>query len=112
MFGQIIDDNRKSIIRYALPVITFVIELIIPSPFIKSNKAIIGDREQLNLIDTVGMVLPDGSTYDGPIIASNKKRHGFGRLTTVDGSACRELIFRASENCMARATKQGNWYWI
>lgn len=85
-FWQTITDNRKSIIRYALPGITFVIGFCIPSPFIKNNKAIIGDAEQLNLIDTVKMVLPDGSTYDGSIIASNKKRHGFGSLTTVDGS--------------------------
>lgn len=85
-FWQTITDNRKSIIRYALPGITFVIGFCIPSPFIKNNKAIIGDAEQLNLTDTVKMVLPDGSTYDGSIIASNKKRHGFGSLITVDGS--------------------------
>lgn len=83
---QVITEHRKSIVLYAFPIITFFIGLIIPSPFIKSNKAIIGDTMRHNLIDTVKMVLPDGSTYNGSIIASSKKRHGFGSLTTVDGS--------------------------
>ena len=86
LFWRLIVDNRKSIICYALPVITFVAGLIIPSPFFRSNAPVIGDAEQLDLVDTVKMVLPDGSTYDGSIIASSKKRHGFGSLTTADGS--------------------------
>lgn len=81
-----IADNRKRILLCFIPIITFFIGLIIPSPFIKINKAIIGDTFQMDLADTVKMVLPDGSTYDGTIIASSKKRHGFGSLKTADGS--------------------------
>lgn len=83
---RFITKNRIRIILCILPCITFVIGLIIPSLLFKKNKGIIGDVEQPYLIDTVNMVLADRSTYDGTVIASSKQRHGFGRLTTVDGS--------------------------
>lgn len=78
--------NWRLVLKWVLPIITFVIGFLIPSPFFKTNMAIIGDEEQLDLADTVKMVLSDGSTYDGTIIVNNKKRHGFGRMTTKDGS--------------------------
>lgn len=58
--------------------------IVLPSPFIRHNKAIIGDTGQQVLADTMKMVLEDGSTYDGTIIANTQKRHGFGRMTTAD----------------------------
>lgn len=78
--------NWRLVLKRVLPIITFVIGFLIPSPFFKTNMAIIGDEEHLDLADTVKMVLSDGSTYDGTIIVNNKKRHGFGRMTTKDGS--------------------------
>lgn len=78
--------NWRLVLKWVLPIITFVIGFLIPSPFFKTNMAIIGDEEQLDLADTVKMVLSDGSTYDGTIIVNNKKKHGFGRMTTKDGS--------------------------
>lgn len=85
-FWQVIADNRTKIILYVLPLITFIIGLIIPLLFIKKSNTTIGDVERFDLVDTMKMVLADGSTYDGSIIADSKKRQGFGRMTTVDGA--------------------------
>ena len=79
-------ENHKKKVLYVLPVVTFFIGLVMPSPFAENIRAIIGDEKQCDLVDTVKMVLPDGSVYDGTIMASNGKRHGFGCLTTPDGS--------------------------
>ncbi|MCD8291635.1 MAG: hypothetical protein LUC91_09080 [Prevotella sp.] len=80
-------DNRFKILLYAvIPLIAFILGLLIPSPFVKYNKAIIGDSRIYTLSDTVNMMFPNGDVYDGSIIASSKKRHGFGRLTRIDSS--------------------------
>lgn len=68
---------------FMLSVITFIIGLIIPSPFFNKNNSAIEEND-LQLVEVVGMILDDGSRYDGSVIKGTKTKHGYGRLTTAD----------------------------
>lgn len=50
-----------------------------PSPLYDRLKEAVED-EELQLVEVTGMVMADGSRYDGSIIKGTKTRHGFGRL--------------------------------
>ena len=63
----------------------FVAGLSLPSPFFDGAAVMKYDGEQLT--DTAGMRLPDGSVYEGTVIADTKERQGYGRLTTRGGAA-------------------------
>lgn len=75
----------KKGILYTLPVITFIIGVIIPSPFFNRIKHAVTKNEP-RLIEVTGMLLDNGNRYDGFIIAGTKIRQGFGRLTTPDST--------------------------
>lgn len=79
--------SKSKILIIVLPVITFVVGLFIPSPFMyRFHRNVADDAEQRELIDTTNMKYPDGSVYEGTVMAETKERHGFGRFTTKDGT--------------------------
>lgn len=73
------DFDWKKILIYTLPIVSFLIGLIVPSPLYDRLKEAVED-EELQLVEVTGMVMADGSRYDGSIIKGTKTRHGFGRL--------------------------------
>lgn len=76
----------KKILIYSIPIISFIIGLMVPSPlFDRLHKEAEAD-EELQLVEVVGLDMADGSRYDGSIIKGTKTRHGFGRLTTADST--------------------------
>ena len=79
------DFDWKKILIYTLPIVSFLIGLIVPSPLYDRLKEVVAD-EELPLVEVTGLVMADGSRYDGSIIKGTKTRHGFGRLTTVDNT--------------------------
>ena len=85
--GLILSDfDWKKILMYSLPIVSFIIGLLVPSPlFDRLRKEVVADDEQ-QLVEVTGLIMSDGSRYDGSIIKGTKTRHGFGRLTTVDNT--------------------------
>lgn len=80
------DFDWKKILIYSIPIISFIIGLMVPSPlFDRLHKEAAVD-EELQLVEVVGLDMADGSRYDGSIIKGTKTRHGFGRLTTADST--------------------------
>ena len=80
------NSNWKKILMYSLPIVTFIIGLMVPSPlFDRLRKEVVADDEQ-QLVEVTGLIMADGSRYDGSIIKGTKTRHGFGRLTTADST--------------------------
>ena len=79
------DFDWKKILIYTLPIVSFLIGLIVPSPLYDRLKEVVAD-EELPLVEVTGLVMADGSRYDGSIIKGTKTRHGFGRLTNVDNT--------------------------
>ena len=70
--------NWKKILMYSLPIVTFIIGLMVPSPlFDRLRKEVVADDEQ-QLVEVTGLIMADGSRYDGSIIKGTKIRHGFG----------------------------------
>lgn len=69
-----------------ISLITFAIGWMLPSPLQLLRKVRSGKDAHIALMDTVNMILPDSSRYDGSIIVGSHKRHGFGTLTMKDGS--------------------------
>lgn len=88
--GNSKSNKDTSIVRkyltYLLPIITFIIGIIIPSPVFKPEDFSSLHTAEKQLSDTVNMVLSDGSIYDGTVVSGTSVRHGFGRLTTSEGS--------------------------
>lgn len=83
---KIMYSDSKRWIYILLPVITFIIGLIIPSPFFHHGlKGYITTSNEV-LVDTTNMVFPDGSVYEGSIVANTKEREGYGKLTMKDGT--------------------------
>jgi len=79
--------HKERIVRIIIPLICFLVGLALPSPFFHGIvKRIVGETTGIELSDTTSMRLADESVYDGSIIKDTKTRHGFGRLTTKDGS--------------------------
>ena len=80
------NSNWKKILVYSLPIVTFIIGLMVPSPlFDRLRKEVVADDEQ-QLVEVTGLIMADGSRYDGSIIKGTKTRQGYGRLTTADST--------------------------
>lgn len=80
------DFDWKKILMYSLPIVSFIIGLLVPSPlFDRLNKEAVDEEEQ-QLVEVAGLVLADGSRYDGSVIKGTKTRQGYGRLTTADST--------------------------
>lgn len=80
------DFDRKKILMYSLPIVSFIIGLLVPSPLFDRLREAASEEEEQQLVEVTGLMLADGSRYDGSIIKGTKTRHGFGRLTTVDST--------------------------
>lgn len=76
---------RKSV-YIAVPTLTFITGLVIPSPITFSHSPRIEDITNEVLKDTANMALPDGSVYEGSVLSVSKLRQGYGKLTTPDGA--------------------------
>ncbi|MCF2598224.1 hypothetical protein I6E10_05610 [Phocaeicola barnesiae] len=86
-FSAFLAENKTAILLIVLPVLTFMLGLIAPSPFrLHIGRNVISDSDERELVDTTNMKFPDGSVYEGTIVAKTKDRHGFGRLTMKDGT--------------------------
>lgn len=79
------DFDRKKILMYSLPIVSFIIGLLVPSPLFDRLREEASDEEE-QLVEVTGLVLADGSRYDGSIIKGTKTRQGYGRLTTADST--------------------------
>ena len=80
--------TRKKYILVGITVIAaFVTGLIIPSPFFKPAQTLddIG-TDAITVKDTTGMILPDGSVYEGSINARTNAFHGYGVLVKGNSS--------------------------
>lgn len=99
----------KKILMYGLPIVTFIIGLMVPSPlYDRLRKDPVADEKQ-QLVEVTGMIMADGSRYDGSIIKGTKTRHGFGRLTTAD-STVYEGNWRNDELPYGQRTSQSSVY--
>ena len=59
------NSNWKKILVYSLPIVTFIIGLMVPSPlFDRLRKEVVADDEQ-QLVEVTGLIMADGSRYDG-----------------------------------------------
>ena len=80
------NSNWKKILMYSIPSVSFIIGLLVPSPlFDRLSKEVVADDEQ-QLVEVTGLIMSDGSRYDGSIIKGTKTRQGYGRLTTADST--------------------------
>lgn len=80
------DFDWKKILMYSLPIVSFIIGLLVPSPLFDRLRREAVDEEELQLVEVAGLVLADGSRYDGSVIKGTKTRQGYGRLTTADST--------------------------
>lgn len=80
------DPGFRKTIYIAVPSLTFLAGLFIPSPFSLSHTARLEDITNEVLKDTANMALPDGSIYEGGILSVSKLRQGYGKLTAPDGA--------------------------
>ena len=56
--------NWKKILVYSLPIVTFIIGLMVPSPlFDRLRKEVVAD-EELQLVEVTGLIMSDGSRVD------------------------------------------------
>ena len=78
------DFDRKKILMYSLPIVSFIIGLLVPSPLFDRLREEASDEEEQQLVEVTGLVLADGSRYDGSIIKGTISRQAYGRLTTAD----------------------------
>lgn len=76
----------KKTLYVLIPIITFIVGLIIPSPFFYHGLRDYITNSYEVLVDTANMKFPDGSVYEGSIIANTKERQGYGKLTMEDGT--------------------------
>lgn len=77
--------KRRILLYGGLSLLSFLVGLVIPSPFFnRSFKSILATNE-IELVDTVDMRVSDG-IYSGSIIKDTKERHGFGHFESSDGS--------------------------
>ena len=80
------DLDWKKMLVYSLPIVSFIIGLLVPSPLFDRLRKETGDEEEQQLVEVTGLMLADGSRYDGSIIKGTKTRQGYGRLTTADST--------------------------
>lgn len=80
------DFDRKKILMYSLPIVSFIIGLLVPSPLFDRLREEASDEEEQKLVEVTGLMLVDGSRYDGSIIIGTKTRQGYGRLITADST--------------------------
>lgn len=78
--------HKNQLLAALLVVVAFFVGLVLPSPFFRHRMGPGGftgerDNEKIVLKDTAGMVMPDGSVYEGSVNARNNAFHGFGVLT-------------------------------
>lgn len=79
--------NKSKLIFAGIVIFAFLVGLVIPSPFFRHRSAICNvDEDIVATIDTVGMVMPDGSVYEGSVNARTKKPHGYGVLAKEKSS--------------------------
>lgn len=79
-------NKHQKFIYSFLPLATFIIGIILPTPFHKGNNPVDNDTTMIASSDTINMKLTDGSIYNGSIIPGTSIRHGHGQLTTTDGT--------------------------
>lgn len=76
----------KKALYALLSIVSFFAGLVIPSPFFNHGlRGYISSSDEI-LVDTANMKFPDGSVYEGTIIANTKERQGYGKLTMEDGT--------------------------
>ena len=80
------NSNWKKILMYSIPIVSFIIGLLVPSPLFDRLSKEAVDEEVQQLVEVAGLVLADGSRYDGSVIKGTKTRQGYGRLTTADST--------------------------
>lgn len=80
------DFDWKKILMYSLPIVSFIIGLLVPSPLFDRLRKEAVDEEEQQLVEVAGLVFADGSRYDGSVIKGTKTRQGYGRLTTADST--------------------------
>lgn len=80
------DFDRKKILMYSLPIVSFIIGLLVPSPLFDRLREAASDEEEQQLVEVTGLMFADGNRYDGSIIKGTKTRQGYGRLTTADST--------------------------
>lgn len=73
--GLILSDfDWEKILMYSLPIVSFIIGLLVPSPlFDRFRKEVVADDEQ-QLVEVTGLIMSDGSRYVGSIIKGTKTR--------------------------------------
>lgn len=79
---------HQRLLAVAVPSATFVVGLLLPSPFQRYiSKMVLPKPVPVSeLVDTVGLRLPDGSVYDGQVVRGTSTRQGFGRLQRKNGT--------------------------
>lgn len=86
-----IHDHHKTLLVSAVMIVALVVVWLIPSPITHylnpEDEYIAEETDYTEQTDTVGMVLPDGSVYDGDLIEGTTTRQGYGRLVRKDGRA-------------------------
>lgn len=85
--------NQTKLIFLGIVLFSFLVGLVIPSPFFRHRYTMIGnvDEDIVAIMDTTGMVMSDGAIYEGSVKIKNKEPHGFGVLKK------------------AQSTYEGNW---
>lgn len=80
--------RHQRLLAVAVPSATFVVGLLLPSPFQRYiSKMVLPKPVPVSeLVDTVGLRLPDGSVYDGQVVRGTSTRQGFGRLQRKNGT--------------------------
>lgn len=73
---------KNQMLVVALVLVAFMVGLIIPSPFFRSESTVDEfDSDQIVVKDTSNMRMPDGSVYEGSVNARTNAYHGYGVLT-------------------------------
>lgn len=84
-----IRENKKILISAGV-LLLLIAAWLIPSPLSSRispfARFVDAEADLENEVDTVGMVLPDGSVYDGNLIMGTEVRNGYGRLRKPNGS--------------------------
>lgn len=86
---QFVATHRRHIVVGGASLVAFTIGWLLPSPL---RNDVSGDGESAlvpvdaQALADVKMNMPDGSVYEGSVLAVSKQRQGYGRLTTKDGS--------------------------
>lgn len=67
------DFDRKKILMYSLPIVSFIIGLLVPSPLFDRLREATSEEEEQQLVEVTGLMLADVAVMTAPLSKAPKQ---------------------------------------